>query len=120
VQSRQRRLQGLPPTLPTRRATLLPEEANRLCGQKRRARTGKAVDDDVAAVRHVEERVLEQSPRLHCRVEIEALARVGPQGRASGVGPDIGAPAPVPSKLDVVDVGRVALLEDRQELVLRT
>ena len=45
--------------------------ARGLCRNQRRARTRKAVDDDVAAVRDVDESVFRQQARLHGRVERE-------------------------------------------------
>jgi len=77
--------------------------ASRLGVNEGRTGASKTVDDDVVAIGHVEDRVLEQDARLDRQVEIKAFARVGPRRRASGIGPDIRPPPSVASEFEIVD-----------------
>ena len=88
-------------------------------GDESRARPKEGVDDDIAAVGEVEERVLEHCGWLHCRMVLKTTASIGAKGRGSRIGPDIRAPATAFAELNVVDVLGYALLEQRQEFVLR-
>ena len=49
---------------------------------------------------------------------LQALARVGARRRGAGINPKVRAPASFLAELDIVDVRRVALFEQREQLML--
>ena len=81
----------------------------------------EGIKHKVAAGRGVHQRVSDQRHRLGRRMlrqEIALLARPAKTGHAR-IGPDVGAVAPELAKLDVVAVGRTAILEHQHQLVGR-
>ena len=93
--------------------------AGALGGDQRRARAAEGVEDEPLALRAVENGVGDERDRLHGRVHGEVVVTRGAEGVDAGIGPDVRAVAAVLAELDVVDVRRVARLEDEDQLVLR-
>jgi len=76
-----------------------------------RSRTEEWVDDDVAAFGKVEQGVFQHGKRFDSGVFLQPFARFGAHTGGTRIGPDIRSPATVLAELDVINVGRVALLE---------
>ena len=78
--------------------------ASLLGGDEGRARAEERVDDDVAPVGQVQQRVLDHRGRLDGRMVLKAWGGVGAKRGGAGIGPDVRAPAPAFAELDLVDV----------------
>ena len=75
-----------------------------LAGHQGRAAAEKRIEDDVAATRHVENRVSDHRRRLDRRMqggEMSLFARPA-KARAYGIGPDVAAVPAIGAQLDVV------------------
>ena len=90
--------------------------AGPLGGNQDRAAAGERVEDDPLAMAAVADRVGDQADRLDGRVQGQELALAA--AIDARVRPHVGAVAAVLAELEVVDVRRVALLEDIDQLVL--
>lgn len=98
-----------------------PADAARLLGRDQgRAGAEERIEDDVAPVRHVVQRIDEHGDGLHGRVVLEPLPGIGAQGRGARVGPKVRSMPALSSEIDVVHRLSVALLEDGDEFMLRS
>jgi hypothetical protein len=87
------------------------DAASGLGGDEGRAGAEERVNDDVATIGKVEERVLEHGGWLDGRVILEPSGGIGAERRGARISPDVRAPATAFTEFDVVDVRSGAVLE---------
>jgi hypothetical protein len=87
-------------------------------GEQRSAAAQERVDDDVAAVRAIKQRVHHQLDRFDRRVQLQHVVTFPRQGAGTVVLPHVGAVAPVLAELDIVGVPRGTGLEDTDQFML--
>jgi hypothetical protein len=86
--------------------------ASTLGSDQRGAGADEGVEHDPAAPRTVEDRILDQRDRLHCRMHSQRRVALGAKCVHAGVFPKIAAIAPIAAEIDVVDVTSTAVLEN--------
>ena len=89
-----------------------------LGGDQGTPRAAESIEDKIAGRGDVEQSLRDQRYRFDRRMEFKRLLPAGGESDHAGERPDIGAVAPVLPELDVVAVGRVALLEHHDKFVL--
>src|SRR5258708_6413844 len=87
-------------------------------GHECRSRSQEEVKYEIAASRHIHDRIGNQPRRLYRRMQCQILAPAATQGINRGIVPDIGTVAAVPAEFDHIEMGRASDPGNKDQFVL--
>src|SRR5271165_2500791 len=96
------------------------DAANPLGSNQGRAAAHEGIENHIAAAGAVKDRICDHGHRLHRWVQSEkiTLLALSPEVGYPGIIPDVGSVTAILAELDIVPVRGLAMLEDKDQLVL--